>query len=548
MVTLVLFQNLAALVTLGVVSAILGEKLHRVPIADTVVQGLLFAVTAAVSMLMPFQLEPGITFDGRTVVVSIAALYFGPVAALLSAGTAVAIRVAIGGEGLVMGIMTTASAALIGLAFHRRREALQAVGVPKLLAMGLVVHLVMLVLTVTLPAEAMQDALPLIAPPVVILFPLATILMGKVLDDQIQTRRLQRELSLKESELRRMLANLPGAVYKQAPDPEAPFNYVSRGITDLTGYPPEQFISGAVRIDSTMPAADARIRAGKIREALSRQARSVGRKTHPESTFYLEYGVQPESDRRVFIGEHGGVMRDANGSPESIYGVLIDITARKSAEESATRAQEEREMLLHELFHRSNNTLQIIQSMLRMQMTRADPAAVPYLQRAAGRLQAMAVAQQKVYHSRDLTSIDLLSLCTDLAALVASDRAEAALNLKPITRGDRIHAGLEVALPLASVVYELLTNAALHAFHNRHDGCIEISVRSVRDNGAEIRIRDNGNGLPAGFTLNKRPGFGLGTAFELVNHQLDGELTVGTITDETGTSWTEGRILIGRLR
>ena len=494
-------------------------------------------------MVMPLHFTPGIAFDGRTIVVSVAALYFGPVAAALPVATAVTIRTAAGGAGMIMGILTTVSAALIGLLFRRGSSNSQPAGFRRLIVMGAVVHAVMLVLTITLPADAMREALPAIWAPVIMLFPLATVLIGKVLDDQIYTRRLQRELTSQKRELLHIIASLPGAIFKQAPTPDTPFEFVSRGIMDLTGYPPEHFESGAVCLESILQEREAARRSAGIRSALAEDSR----KDH-QTHFYVEYRLQSAAGRTVCIAEHGSITRDATGAPECIYGMLLDITDQKTAEQSVHRAYEEREALLHELFHRNNNTMQIIQSLLRMQINRADPCAVPYLRTATGRIQAMAIAQHKLYHADDLTNIDLLSLCTDLTSLVLSDLPDKTLRVDSFTGGEPVQTGLEVAVPLALVVYEALSNAVVHAFKERRCGRLETTVSRLSETGAEIRVRDNGKGLPAGFSLDHCAGFGLGAARDLIIRQLQGELSIQTVADDSGAVWTETIIRVGRLK
>jgi hypothetical protein len=50
----------------------------RTTFAGKVLQGLIFGFTAIIGMMNPFVLTEGIIFDGRSVVLSLATLFFGP--------------------------------------------------------------------------------------------------------------------------------------------------------------------------------------------------------------------------------------------------------------------------------------------------------------------------------------------------------------------------------------------------------------------------------------------------------------------------------------
>ncbi|HEY9888550.1 MAG TPA: PAS domain-containing protein, partial [Candidatus Obscuribacterales bacterium] len=53
-------------------------------------------------------------------------------------------------------------------------------------------------------------------------------------------------LRTSESRLTTLISNLPGFVYRVAPDPSRTADFISQGIHDLTGYPPEAYIDNRV--------------------------------------------------------------------------------------------------------------------------------------------------------------------------------------------------------------------------------------------------------------------------------------------------------------
>ncbi|MCK7470877.1 MAG: hypothetical protein MZU95_08895 [Desulfomicrobium escambiense] len=76
-----LILNLTLLVSLSILSGFVDRRLKQETPAGSLLQGVLFAATTLVGMTRPLVLGPGLIFDGRSVMISLCALYFGPAAA-----------------------------------------------------------------------------------------------------------------------------------------------------------------------------------------------------------------------------------------------------------------------------------------------------------------------------------------------------------------------------------------------------------------------------------------------------------------------------------
>ena len=201
MVYIDLILNLTLLVALTVVSGFIDRRWPRHTRTGVSLQGVLFGGAAVIGMLRPLDLGPGLIFDGRSVMVSLCALYFGPWAALPAAGLPIACRIALGGMGATTGVLVILSSAGIGLAAHYRLSPeKRPPSASDLYLFGLVVHLAMLALMFTLPGGAGWTVVRRIGLPILLFFPLAAILAGKILSDQAAAR--QRIAALTESEER----------------------------------------------------------------------------------------------------------------------------------------------------------------------------------------------------------------------------------------------------------------------------------------------------------------------------------------------------------
>jgi PAS domain S-box-containing protein len=192
-----LILNLSLLVALSVVSGFIGRHWARHNRTGALLQGVLFGGTAILGMLHPLNLGPGLIFDGRSVMVSLCALFFGPWAATVAFLLPAAFRIGLGGSGALTGVLVILSSAGIGLlAYFHKKPQIVPPSTANLYLFGLIVHLAMLALMFTLPGGAGLTVVQRIGLPVMLLYPLATILVGKILADEvsgIQALRMLRE-------------------------------------------------------------------------------------------------------------------------------------------------------------------------------------------------------------------------------------------------------------------------------------------------------------------------------------------------------------------
>ena len=120
MIIVDLLYNLSVLIALSVLSGFINLRYDREKNSNKIIQGLLFGATVIVGILNPFVLTPGIIFDGRSIIISICSLIFGPISGVIASVMAVSFRLYIGGSGVTMGILVILSSFIIGLVFHHQ--------------------------------------------------------------------------------------------------------------------------------------------------------------------------------------------------------------------------------------------------------------------------------------------------------------------------------------------------------------------------------------------------------------------------------------------
>ncbi len=235
MIYLDLIYNLALLIALSIVSGFIRRNSSS-STRHELLQGLLFGVTVVIGMIKPLEITPGLFFDGRSVIISLCALFFGPVAVGITSTIAIVLRYFQGGIGTLTGISVILSSSLIGLMYHYNlQHKAQQFRLITLWKFGIVVHIFMLILMLTLPFGVAMKALSEIALPVILIYPLATILVGKILSDQLTNDRYMKEISESREQFRTTLYSIGDAVITtDASGHILLMNSVAESLTDWT--------------------------------------------------------------------------------------------------------------------------------------------------------------------------------------------------------------------------------------------------------------------------------------------------------------------------
>ncbi|MCP4398786.1 MAG: response regulator [bacterium] len=203
-----------------------------------------------------------------------------------------------------------------------------------------------------------------------------------------------------------------------------------------------------------------------------------------------------------------------------------EISERTQAEARLQRALGNKTILIQELYHRTKNTMAVIQSMLLLQAAKSpDNAGVQQLVRDTdNRIQAIALVHEKLYQSQDLSRIDIQEYISELAPLIGQSCGISSQNISLSLDVEPVAVLLDTALPCGLVLTELLSNALKYAFPGEHEGEITISLFRNDSGDLELVFADNGVGVPPEFDFNAQTTFGLTTITALVEHQMQGTI------------------------
>ncbi|MBX3749282.1 MAG: PAS domain S-box protein [Opitutaceae bacterium] len=205
-----------------------------------------------------------------------------------------------------------------------------------------------------------------------------------------------------------------------------------------------------------------------------------------------------------------------------------DITERKQAETLLRTSLREKEALLKEVHHRVKNNLQVITSLLRLEVARnPESGTVGVLREMQGRIRSMALLHETLYRSGNLEQVDLAVYLERVAGQTFRAQNEGKPNVRLRLDLAWCPVSIDQAIPCGLIVNELVSNCLKHAFPARRGGEIVISLRPADPKGhVQITVADDGPGLPADFATRRQGSLGVQLVEDLAR-QLAGTLTVG---------------------
>jgi two-component system, sensor histidine kinase PdtaS len=202
---------------------------------------------------------------------------------------------------------------------------------------------------------------------------------------------------------------------------------------------------------------------------------------------------------------------------------VVDISARKEAEQRLRAAYAEKEVLLKEVYHRVKNNLQIVSALISLQAKNVpEQAARDALARGEARIHSMALVHEQLYQSQNLATLDVSGYITTLVSHLSSQFIEPA-HIR--VECDAIALGMDQAIPCGLIITELVTNACRHAFVDGRHGEIAVRLRQAGDGWATLEVSDNGVGLPEGIELAQHDSFGW-VLVQSLAQQLGGGVSV----------------------
>ena len=263
----------------------------------------------------------------------------------------------------------------------------------------------------------------------------------------------------------------------------------------------------------------------------------------PQHATLEEYEVEdefPAIGPRTMLLNARKVFYESNNSTRLLL-AIEDVTQRRALEREKDELLKQKDLLLQEMHHRVNNSLQIIASILMLKAQTMQSSEIRrHLEEARERVLAIAIVQEQLHPSAYGETIDagryLRRLCDSLAASMICEGQPLSI---------RVEAGAgtmmsEQAVSMGLITTELVINAMKHAFPVGAPGAIV--VRYASEAGAwRVSVSDDGVGMSTALSA-PAPRGGLGTSIvEALTRQLGGRVVIAAASPGTTVAITVPR-------
>jgi PAS domain S-box-containing protein len=312
---------------------------------------------------------------------------------------------------------------------------------------------------------------------------------SKIARDITERKLAEKRLQESEQRLQELLAAIPAAIYTT--DADGKITYFNQTAVELAGRIPtlgsdEWCVTWKLYLpDGTPLPHDQCPMAIALKEG--RPVRGVE-----------AVAERPDGTRVPFI-PFPTPLFDASGKVTGAINMLVDLSERKQAET-------QQRLLLNELNHRTKNNMQMLQSLLYTAARSArSEEARHVLDEACGRIAAMAAAQRVLYGTTDATSFSADGFLGAVVETVQQTLPAGAKIMRAPASGVLSN---DIAMPLALILNELLTNAAKHGINDPATDSIRVSL-TERDGQFELNVEDDGPGFELDAVRNTSSGLRL---------------------------------------
>ncbi|MCF7928841.1 MAG: PAS domain S-box protein [Spirochaetales bacterium] len=215
-----------------------------------------------------------------------------------------------------------------------------------------------------------------------------------------------------------------------------------------------------------------------------------------ESMGFNENWNRRKDGTMLWVSWRNRSIYDKNGKKIGVACIANDNTEQHRAQEIVRKNLREKELLLQEVHHRVKNNMQIISSLLHLQLENIrDPEDRKRFFDAENRIQAMALIHEHLYQDESFATFELQNYINSLLSQLADSYIEdrGTVSVKTHVEDDRLD--LNTAIPFGLILNELVSNALKYAFPQGKRGKVAVSYEASHGEGV-LTVQDDGIGIP----------------------------------------------------
>jgi two-component sensor histidine kinase len=239
------------------------------------------------------------------------------------------------------------------------------------------------------------------------------------------------------------------------------------------------------------------------------------------------------------IDAYGYVVK---GSTDAVLCTAVSMALRRAkAEKAAAKLQgaeharnmAESELRIKEAHHRVRNNIASIRAMMSLQLGEArHPETVSALQDAIGRIEGMSSLYEMLTGESRGGDIEVGPYVDSLIATIMPLFSNAS-TITIEKQVDDFWLDPKRMFALGIIINELLTNVMKYAFSGKDQGLVRLNITAY-DETVILTLRDDGNGLPGDFELERSSGLGL-SLIKMLLEQFNGTLAMRSDRGTTST-------------
>lgn len=362
--------------------------------------------------------------------------------------------------------------------------------------------------------------------------PTRVVVAHENITDRKQAEQIAHE---RDRQLSTLISSLPGFAYRCRNNRDYSIDFVSEGITELTGHPTADFLNHIRSFGQLIHPED--------QERVWREIQTALRERRP---YQFSYRIVTATRDERWVWERGEGVFDANDELRSLEGFVMDITPQKEAELALRSSEErlqtlsrqlmatqetERRQLSYELHDEVGQVLTAINLKLHSLKSCCDRELQAEFE------EGLSLVENAVKQVRDI-SLNLRPPMLDVLGLEAAVRW--CLNQHAERMGWDVHLRLQLETRLPPdleitcfrVVQSAVTNVARHA--RATEVVVEIHQSDLE---LELLVRDNGVGLDSGHVQQRLK---QGGSFGILAMRERVELAGGTFCIESAPQLRSG--------